>query len=157
VAGSVGSLDDELSEGDSDGGADVSSGLFNLVGLTDLDGDSDADSLGDVGRLGNSLGASDCDRLGERVRLGSEAVIDPLGEGRSMEPSPPQEVRRTASSAPAADAAVALFRFVSTVVMVAPRPLSGRCSQSSAGLPDTPESARCRTGLRWKQFLRQPN
>ena len=135
----MGSLDDELSEGDSDGGADVSSGLSVSVGLNDLVGDSDsgseADSVGDVDRLGDSLGASDCDLLGVRVGLGSEAVTDPLGEGRSMEPSPPQEVSRTASSTPAADAAVALTRFVPTVVMVAPRPFFGSRSLCGACYP----------------------
>lgn len=47
MAGSVGSLDDESSEGESDGGTDVSSGLSDLVGRGDLDGDSDAGSDAD--------------------------------------------------------------------------------------------------------------
>ena len=69
------------------------------------------------------------------IGLGIEAVSEPLGEGTSMEPSPPQEVRRRASSAPATDAAVALVRFVPMVIMVAPRPFSGRCSLSGACYP----------------------
>ena len=57
--------------------------------------------LGDVDGLDDSLVERDGDLLGERVGLGSDAEIDPLGEGRSTDPSSPHEVRSMTSSSPA--------------------------------------------------------
>ena len=105
----------------SDGGADVSSGLSDAVGGSDWPGDSDAepDAVGDVDWLGESLVDGDGDLLGERVGLGSDAVIDPLGEGRSTDPSSPHEVRSMTSISPANGIAAARIRIVRTVIIVA--------------------------------------
>ena len=105
--GSVGSGDDKVSDGDSDGGADVCSGLSDSAGGSDLLGDPDwdSDAVGGVDSVGDSLVGRDGDLLGSRVGLGSDAVIDPVidavGEGTSIDPSPPHEVRSTTSSSPA--------------------------------------------------------
>ena len=117
ATGSVGSAADELS----DGGADVSSGLSDAVGGSDWPGDSDAepDAVGDVDWLGESLVDRDGDLLGERVGLGSDAVIDPLGEGRSTDPSSPHEVRSMTSISPAEGIAAARIRIVRMVIIVA--------------------------------------
>lgn len=111
----MGSGDDELS----DGGADVSSGLSDSVGGSDWLGDSDSESVGDVDGLGDSLVERDGDLLGERVGLGSDAEIDPLGEGRSTDPSSPHEVRSMTSSSPAKGVAAARLRLVRMVIMIA--------------------------------------
>lgn len=100
-----------LGEGESDSGAD-----------SDSDGAAELVSLGD----GEAASESDSDLLGERVGLGGDAVrdgrlavIDPDGSGRSIEPSPPHEVRSKISRAPVAADPTGV-RFVTTVTTSTP-------------------------------------
>jgi len=73
------SLGERSSEGDSDG---------------DSERDSERDSVGGAEIVdGLSEGSGS---LGERVTIGSEAVMDRDGDGRSADPSPPHAVTVTA-------------------------------------------------------------
>jgi len=113
--------------------------------------DSSAVGVEDVG-VDDSIGlcGADSDWPTERVGLASDAVreggpalFEPVGDGRSTDPSPPQDVRRIVSTM-AATAIPAVARVTPAVprppVRRCPRPDRGPSLTRSPSPPGTPAS-----------------